>query len=98
MWDVIYGGAISAGRFSAPQALAMLSSLGVGLCSPLNVSGLARDMDAAHACAKARLADLAVSFTLWPCRREQGLLPKLSAFTDPVLARMGAARGYGREP
>jgi len=103
MWDVIYGGAINAERFSAPQTLAMLSSLAVGLCSPLNVSDLARDMDAAYASAKARLADLAVSFMLWPCHREQGLLPKLTAqtkwyFTDPVLTRIGTARGYGREP
>jgi predicted AAA+ superfamily ATPase len=103
MWDVVYGGAINTERFSAPQTLAMLSSLTTNLCSPLNVSDLAREVDAAHAAVKARLADLAVSFLLWPCHREQGLLPKLNAqtkwyFTDPVLARMAVGRGYGREP
>lgn len=103
VWDIVYGGAINAERFSAPQTLTMLAELATNLCSPLNVSDLARDVDAGFAAVKTRLADLAESFLLWPCHREQGLLPKLNAqtkwyFTDPVLARLGALRGHGREP
>jgi uncharacterized protein len=103
MWDVVYGDAINGARFSAPQVMAMLGSLAVNICSPLNVSDLARDADTVHATAKARLAGLAENFLMWPCHREQGLAPKLNAqtkwyFTDPVLARLAATRGHGREP
>lgn len=103
MWDVIYGGAINAERFSSPQTATMLAGLARNLCSPLNVSDLARDLDAGHGAAKSRLADLAETFLIWPCHREQGMLPKLSAqskwyFTDPAIARLAATRGYGREP
>jgi predicted AAA+ superfamily ATPase len=73
------------------------------MCSPLNVSDLARDVDAAFSTVKTRLSDLAESFMLWPCHREQGLMPKLNAqtkryFSDPVLARLATVRGHGREP
>lgn len=103
MWDVVYGGAINAERFSAPQTLAMLAALAANLCSPLNVSDLARDLDAAYTTVKTRLSDLAESFLAWPCHREQGLLPKLNAqtkwyFSDPVIARLASLRGHGREP
>ncbi len=103
MWDVVYGGAINTARFSAPQTLTMLSALATNLCSPLNVSDLARDVDAAFSTVKTRLNDLAETFLLWPCHREQGLLPKLNAqakwyFSDPVIARLAAARGHGHEP
>lgn len=103
LWDVVYGGAINAERFSAPQTLTMMASLSANMCSPLNVSDLARDVDSTFAIVKGRLADLAESFFLWPCHRDQGLLPKLNAqtkwyFSDPVLARLAAGRGYGREP
>lgn len=103
MWDVVYGGAINAERFSAPQTLAMFAGLTVNMCSPLNVSDLARDVEAAYSTVKTRLSDLAENFLLWPCHREQGLMPKLNAqtkwyFSDPVLARLAAVRGYGREP
>lgn len=52
---------------------------------------------------KARLGDLAETFLIWPCHRERGLLPKLSAqskwyFSDPAIARLAATRGHGREP
>jgi hypothetical protein len=103
MWDVVYGDAIAGSRFSAPQTGTLLSRLATNLCSPLNVSDLARDLDASFATARERLADLAESFLAWPCHREQGLLPKMNAqtkwyFADPILARLGAIRGYGHEP
>lgn len=103
LWDVVYGGAINAERFSAPQTLSMLAVLTANMCSPLNVSDLARDVDAAYSTVKTRLSDLAESFMLWPCHREQGLMPKLNAqtkwyFSDPVLARLATVRGHGREP
>jgi uncharacterized protein len=103
MWDVIYGGAINAERFSSPQTVTMLATLSKNLCAPLNVADLARDVDAGHSVAKSRLGDLAETFLIWPCHREQGMLPKLNAqskwyFTDPVIARLAATRSYGREP
>jgi predicted AAA+ superfamily ATPase len=103
MWDVVYGDAITGARFSAPQTATLLSRISGNLCSPLNVADLARDVDVSHATARDRLANLAQSFLTWPCHREQGLMPKLNSqakwyFTDPVLARLAALRGYGREP
>jgi uncharacterized protein len=103
MWDVVYGDAITGARFSAPQTATLLSRLSRGLCSPLNVSDLAREVDTSFDTTKERLADLAESFLTWPCHREQGLRPKLNAqtkwyFTDPVLARLASLRGYGHEP
>jgi predicted AAA+ superfamily ATPase len=103
MWDVVYGDAITGARLSAPQTATLLSRLTASLCSPLNMSGLARDIDVAHTTAKERLSNLAESFLTWPCHREQGLTPKLNAqtkwyFTDPVLARLAALRGRGAEP
>lgn len=103
MWDVVYGDAIAGARFSAPQTATLLSRLSANLCSPLNVADLARDIDVTQPTAKERLSNLAESFLAWPCHREQGLTPKLNTqtkwyFTDPVLARLAALRGYGREP
>ncbi len=103
LWDVVYGKAITGTRFSATQTAALLDRLARNLCSPLNVSRLADDIDAARATVADRLADLAESFLVWPCHREQGLAPRLAAqtkwyFTDPVLARLAALRGLGREP
>ena len=99
LWDVVYGDAISKARLSATQTLTLLSKLVVNLCSPLNVAGLARDVDVSQGTARERLADLTESFLLWPCHQEQGLLPKLNAqskwyFTDPLLARLASLRGF----
>jgi uncharacterized protein len=103
MWDVVYGDAINGSRFSAPRTATLLSVLAANLCSPLNVSDLARDVDTTFGTAKERVADLAENFLAWPCHREQGLAPKVSAqakwyFTDPILARLAAVRGRGHEP
>jgi predicted AAA+ superfamily ATPase len=103
IWDVVYGDAIADARLSAAQTLTLLSRLVVNLCSPLNMSGLARDIDVSQATARQRLADLTEAFLVWPCHQEQGLLPKLNAqskwyFVDPLIARLAALRGFGREP
>lgn len=101
--DVVYGDAISNARFPAPQTLTLLNRLTINLRSPMNVTDLSRHVDAAHATVRERLTDLTESLLLWPCHREQGLMPKLNAqtkwyFTDPLPARLASLRGYGQEP
>ena len=103
LWDVVYGDAIEASRFSALQTLTLLDRLSANLCSPLNISDLARDLDVGREAADARLADLTESFLAWPCHREQGMCAHLASqrkwyFTDPLLARLASLRGLGREP
>jgi predicted AAA+ superfamily ATPase len=103
LWDVVYGDAIRSARFAATQVLTLLASLSRGLCSPLNVADLARDLGVAQTTASERVSDLADHFLVWPCFREQGQTARPSArrkwyFTDPLLARLAALRGAGAEP
>jgi predicted AAA+ superfamily ATPase len=108
LWDVVHGDAISSARFAATQTQALLSGLARGLCNPLNVANLARDLAVTPVTAGERLADLADHFLIWPCykvadghRRDHGpgppLVPWVAAqrkwyFTDPLLARLASLR------
>jgi predicted AAA+ superfamily ATPase len=103
LWDVVHGEAITARRFSGAQTSRLLSELTRNLCSPLNVADLARDLDVARATAEARIADLCRTYLVWPLHRSDGLTPSLRSqtkyyFTDPLLARLAAARGGGTPP
>lgn len=103
LWDVVYGDAITAARFAATQTFTLLNRLARNLCSPLNVSDLARDLDVGQPTAAERLTDLADHFLTWPCYRAQGGLPRPAAqrkwyFVDPAVARLAAARYGGYEP
>ena len=103
LWDVIHGEAINTERLAATQTSLLLSKLARNLCSPLNVSDLARDLDVAQQTAGERLRDLADHFLIWPCFREQGGRPRPSAqrkwyFVDPALARLASIRSGGYEP
>lgn len=103
LWDVVYGDAIAADRFTAQQAGALLALLARGLCAPVNVSNVGRELGVAPDTAQARLRGLSDSFLAWSCYREHGMAPALAAqrkvyFTDPLLARLAALRGFGREP
>lgn len=103
LWDVVHGDAITSARFAAVQTMTLLSSLARNLCSPLNVSYLARDLDVAQTTAVQRLTDLADHFLIWPCYREQGQRARPAAqrkwyFIDPLAARLGALRMGTTEP
>jgi predicted AAA+ superfamily ATPase len=103
LWDVVHGDAITSARFAATQTQHLLTALARNICSPMNVSDLARNLDVAQATANERLGDLADHFLIWPCYREQGQAARPAAqrkwyFTDPLLARLAALRGNGREP
>lgn len=103
LWDVIYGEAIAGARFSSMQTSALLARLSTSLCSPVNISSLARDVDAGRDATANRLGDLAEAYLSWPCHKEQGLRAHLAAqskwyFVDPLVARLAALRGTGPEP
>ncbi len=103
LWHVIHGEAITSARFAPVQTQTLLAKLAANLCSPLNITHLARDVDVVPATASARLEDLRRTFLIWPALQEQGLLPKLGSrpkyyFTDPLLARLACMLGYGKEP
>jgi predicted AAA+ superfamily ATPase len=103
LWDVVYGDAITSARFAATQTQTLLAGLARGLCSPVNVSNLARDVATTQPTMTERLTDLADHFLIWPCHREQDGLARPAAqrkwyFIDPLLARLAALRGAGNEP
>jgi hypothetical protein len=103
MWDVVYGDAIAGSRFSSVQTSLLLARLATNLCSPVNVSAVARDLDVGREVAMARMSDIAEAYLMWPCHKEQGLRAHLSAqskwyFVDPLLARLAAVRGTGSAP
>lgn len=92
-WDVIHGEAVRSDRFSATQTQALLVRLSHGLGAPLNVEGVARDVDASAGTVRSRLRDLQEAYLTWPCYRHRGGVPHLRAqgkvyFTDPLLARL----------
>ncbi len=103
LWDVVHGDAITSARFAAVQTEALLRGLTASLCTPLNASHLARDLDVTHHTVYERLADLADHFLIWPCYKSHNGIPKLAAqrkwyFTDPLLARLAAIRTGSTEP
>lgn len=100
LWAVVYGDAILRQRFSATQTQGLLAALARNLASPLNVNGLAAELSAGRDAVAARLEELATGYLIWPCHLSDRGTPKLRAqskryFTDPLLARLAAARRPG---
>lgn len=103
LWKVVSGDALARRQLSTLQTIELLRLLSTRLCSPLNVSRLARDLDVAKGTVDGSLADLVRSYLLWPAHREQGLGPNLRAqskyyFSDPLLARLAEYQNDGRAP
>ncbi|MGH8906677.1 MAG: DUF4143 domain-containing protein [Egibacteraceae bacterium] len=102
LWDVVHGDAIRSVRFSATQTQSLLGRLATGLCSPVNVSGLADDLAASRDTVTARLRDLCAAYLVWPCHLSERGAPRLRAqhkvyFADPLLARLASLRQPVRE-
>ena len=103
LWDVVHGDAITSARFAASQTQTLLGNLAQSLCSPVNVSHLARDLGVAQSTANDRLADLADHFLIWPCYKAHNGVARVAAqrkwyFTDPLLARLAGLRNGSAEP
>ena len=95
---VITGDAFRRARMADVQTHVMLRRLVGGLCSPLNVARLAREVGVPQPTAQRRVDDLREAFVIWPVHRELGEMPALRSqrkyyFTDPIYTRLvtGAA-------
>lgn len=103
LWQVVHGEAITAAGFSHNQTAALLATVARGLCAPLSISSLSRDVDVARSTASERVSDLDRAYITWPLHREENLHPKLRAgtkryFIDPLLARLAHLHTGSREP
>lgn len=104
MWQIIHGEAIRGDEFSESQTRALLGRLAASLASPLNVSRTAGDVGGVHPdTINRRLKELERTYLIWPCRQQEGGMPKLRGrsklyFTDPLLARLVALRSEPAEP
>ena len=93
LFRIISGGAFRWARMSDLQSRILLRRLTEGLCSPVNVANLSRELDVTSATMKQRLDELRESFVIWPAHRERRGGAQLRArfkiyFTDPVYARL----------
>ncbi len=94
LWDVVLGDAIRASTLSEAHVTALLDRLTANLCSPLNVSRIARDVGlAGHQAATNRIDGLVRAFLAWDCHRVREGRPNTAAqrklyFVDALIARL----------
>ena len=93
LFRIISGGAFRGTQMSNLQSRILLQLLTEGLCSPTNITNLARDLDVTSVTMKQRLTDLRESFATWPAHREKNGRAQLRArrktyFTDPIFTRL----------
>ena len=91
--DVIHGDAFRRADWSRAQTAAFLRRVARGLCSPVNYTALADDLDISQPTVRRRFDELREAFVVWPCHREERLRPKLNArakvyFIDPAYMRL----------
>lgn len=96
-FDVVQRDVFGSAALSEAQVGALLARLSENLSSPLNVSGVAGDIDVSADTVTRRLDDLAAAYALWPCPVGVNLKPQLRSqakryFTDPLLARLAHLR------
>ncbi len=98
LWDVVLGDAIRAAPMSEADVTALLGRLVTNLCSPMNVSSIARDVGLpGHQAAVNRVEDLVRAFLAWRCHRIRDGRPDTAAqrklyFVDPLVARLAHLR------
>ena len=98
LWDVVLGDAIRATSMSEADVAALLDRLAANLCSPINVSRIARDVGlAGHQAAINRIEGLVRAFLAWHCHRIRDGRPNTAAqrklyFVDPLIARLAHLR------
>jgi uncharacterized protein len=104
LWDVVHGDSLASQGWTAPQTERLLAELAVSLGALINLSDVARDVDASRSTVRRRLERLFHGYFAWPCYQRDGWAPKLTAqnkiyFTDPLFARLAALRDtHGRAP
>jgi len=98
LWDVVLGDAIRATSMSEADVAALLARLALNLCSPINVSRIARDVGlSGHQAAVNRIEDLSRAFLIWRCHRIRDGRPNTAAqrklyFVDPLVAQLAHRR------
>lgn len=104
IWEVVHGDALSAQGWSEGQSRVLVERLGRGLGSPLSIERLTREVqNSTRDAITTRLRRLEHTFTIWSCPRGDSNTVNLRAqqkvyFVDPLLTRMVALRGPGKEP
>lgn len=98
LWDVVLGDALRAAPMSEADVAALLDRLALNLCSPINVSRIARDVGLpGHQAAIDRIEDLVRAFLAWRCHRIRDGRPNTAAqrklyFVDPLVAQLAHRR------
>jgi uncharacterized protein len=98
LWDVVLGDALRAAPMSEADVAALLDRLASNLCSPINVSRIARDVGLpGHQAAIGRIEDLVRAFLAWRCHRIRDGRPNTAAqrklyFVDPLVAQLAHRR------
>lgn len=94
LWDVVLGDAIRAAPLSETDVASLLDRLTANLCSPINLSRIARDVGLpGHQATTSRIEDLIRAFMAWNCHRIRDGRPDTAAqrklyFTDPLIAQL----------
>ncbi len=98
LWDVVLGDAMRASTMSEADVAALLDRLVANLCSPTNVSRIARDIGlSGHQATTNRIEDLVRAFLAWRCHRIRDDRPDTAAqrklyFVDPLIAQLAHRR------
>jgi predicted AAA+ superfamily ATPase len=101
LWDVVLGDAVRAAPMSEADVAALLGRLTLNMCSPINVSRIARDVGLpGHQAATNRIEDLVRAFLAWRCHRIRDGRPNTAAqrklyFVDPLVAQLAHRRNPG---
>ncbi|MFI5005320.1 MAG: hypothetical protein ACHQE6_09940 [Solirubrobacterales bacterium] len=70
LWDVVRGEAIRATSLGDADLLNLLARIAQNLCSPLNASGVAKDVGlGSHHAVNDRVNDLVFAFQTWKCHQ-----------------------------
>lgn len=104
LWDVVVGDAIRAAPLSDAEVTALLDRLAANLCSPVNLTRIARDVGLpGHQAAASRIEDLIRAFLAWRCHRIRAGRPNTGAqrklyFVDPLIAQLAHRRNPAFSP
>lgn len=104
LWDVVLGDAIRATPMSEAAVAALLDRLAANLCSPINLSRIARDVGLpGHQSAANRIEDLVRAFLAWHCHRIRDGRPNTAAqrklyYVDPLIAQLPHLRNPSNFP
>jgi predicted AAA+ superfamily ATPase len=103
LFDVVHRDAFAGATLSETGTTALLSRLCENLCSPVNVSSVARDIGMNNETVARRLHDLIGAYLLLPVHQNDDMRPRLQAqskqyFIDPLMARLAHLRNARHRP